>query len=109
MVERVNGATGVGIAEMANRVPKPGWSEAQSGILPRRDRSTFRSAPCGLLRFQSGPYRLRPCRQLLPTRALLAAKVAPHRSRLSQVMPPVRSQSRAAAGRQGAKSFKLIA
>jgi len=48
-------------------------------------------------------------RQLLPTRELLAASVAPHRSKLLQVMPPVRSHNRAAAGRQGAKSFMSTA
>ena len=57
----------------------------------------------------SCPYRFRTWRQLFPTRPLLAAKVAPQRSRLLQVMPPERSQSRAAAGRQGAKSFMSMA
>src|ERR1700730_1873805 len=52
----------------------------------------------------SWPYRLRTSRQLFPTRKLWAAKVAPQRIRLLQVMPPERSQNLAAAGWQGARS-----
>jgi hypothetical protein len=51
------------------------------------------------------PYRLRTARHSLPTRLLFAARVAPHRSRLSQFKPPERSQNFAAAGRHGTRSF----
>jgi hypothetical protein len=51
------------------------------------------------------PYLLSTSRQLFPTRKLCAARVALQRSRLLQVMPPLRSQNLAAAGRQGARSF----
>jgi hypothetical protein len=57
----------------------------------------------------SCPYRLRTSRQLSPIRKLLAARVAPQRSKLLQFMPPERSQNRAAAGRHGAKSRMSMA
>jgi hypothetical protein len=60
-------------------------------------------------RAYSWPYRLRTSRQWSPTRWLLAARVAPQRSRLLQVMPPDRSQNFAAARRQAASSFRSSA
>src|SRR5262249_56238365 len=54
-------------------------------------------------------YRLRTRRQPLPPRELLAASGAPQGSRLPHVIPPERSQNRAAAGRQGARSFMMSA
>src|SRR5262249_61670116 len=71
----------------------PGWKNRK----PQRE-----LGPTGC---QSCPYRLRTMRQPLPTRELLAASVAPQRSRLLHVIPPERPQNRAAAGRQGTRSF----
>jgi hypothetical protein len=48
-------------------------------------------------------------RQLLLTRQLFAASVAPQRNRLAQLIPPEWSQSLAAAGRHGASSARSIA
>jgi hypothetical protein len=52
----------------------------------------------------SCPYFRNTSRQELPMRQLWAASVAPHWSKLLQVMPAERSHSRAAAGLQGASS-----
>jgi hypothetical protein len=55
------------------------------------------------------PYFLRTARHPSPTRQLCAASMVPHRSRLLMVMPPLRSQYLAAAGRHGASSARSIA
>lgn len=55
------------------------------------------------------PYLCSTARHSLLTRQLFAASVAPHRSRLYQVIPPERSQSIAAAGRHGINSARSIA
>jgi hypothetical protein len=54
----------------------------------------------------SWPYRFRTVRHPFPIRELFAASFAPHRNRLSQFIPPERSQSFSAAGRHGASSFR---
>jgi hypothetical protein len=55
------------------------------------------------------PYLRSTARHSLPMRQLWAASVAPQRNRLFQVMPPVRSHIRAAAGLHGASSAKSMA
>jgi hypothetical protein len=55
------------------------------------------------------PYLCSTARQRLLTRQLFAASVAPQRSKLSQLIPPERSQSIAAAGRHGASSARSMA
>jgi hypothetical protein len=57
----------------------------------------------------SCPYLRSTARHWLPMRQLWAASVAPQRNRLVQVMPPVRSHIRAAAGLHGASSAKSMA
>ena len=57
----------------------------------------------------SCPYFRSTSRHELPTRQLWAASVAPHRSKLLQVMPAERSHSRAAAGLHGASSARSTA
>jgi len=57
----------------------------------------------------SCPYFRSTSRHELPTRQLWAASVAPHCSRLLQVIPAERSHSRAAAGLHGASSARSMA
>jgi hypothetical protein len=91
-------------AHTRNRKPRrngPGFSLTQKRYEQRTPQKLRSDHNC--------PYLRNTARHSLPTRQLCAAKIAPQRRRLVQVIPSERSHNRAAAGRHGASSARSIA